>query len=229
MAETVELKMQDRQGHGTRQARRLRKRGQVPAVLYGHGEKTLSLSLAADELSKAIRHGARVVDVSHAGKTEKALIRDVQWDPLGHDILHVDFYRVSEHERITLDVRLELRGTAPGVTAGGVLDQPLHSLHIECPVLSVPEMIRVNIGELQIDGVIHVKDVAVPAGVVVKNDPEAIIVQVKPPMVEEAAPAPGVAAPTAETAEPEVIGRVRPAEGGEEEEKDEKKEKKEKK
>src|SRR5207302_1458971 len=69
MAETVELKTQDRAEHGTRHARRLRKSGQVPAVLYGHGEKTLALALSADDLSKAIRHGARVVDISHNGNT----------------------------------------------------------------------------------------------------------------------------------------------------------------
>ncbi len=208
MAEVVTLTTQDRGEHGTRQARRLRRQGLVPAVLYGHGEKTVSLSLSADALSKAIRLGARVVDLSHDGTTEKALIRDLQWDALGHDILHVDFARVSEHERITIDVRLELRGTAPGVTAGGMLDQPLHNLHIECPVLSVPEVIRVAINELQIDGAIHVKDLTLPPGVVVKNDPEAIVVQVKPPIVE-AEPVPAAAAPVAEQAEPEVIGRQR--------------------
>lgn len=217
MAEVAVLNSQERAGHGTRQARRLRKDGRVPGVLYGHGEKTISLTVVADDLNKAIRHGARVVDLAHAGKTEKALIRDVQWDPLGHDIMHVDFYRVSEHERITIDVRLELRGTAPGVTAGGVLDQPLHTLHVECPVLSVPDVIRVQINELQIEGAIYVKDLTVPPGVVVKNDPEAIVVQVRPPMAEPEAPAAAAAPVAAEQAEPEVIGRRVAAEEGEEE------------
>src|SRR5262249_13884743 len=97
------------------------------------------------------------------------------------------------------------RGTAPGTTAGGVLDQPLHSLHIECPAISVPESIRVNVGELQIDQAIHVGDLKLPEGVKVLNDPDAIVVQVTAPVAEpEVAPA---AAPVAETAEPEVIGR----------------------
>ena len=93
-----------------------------------------------------------------------------------------------------------------------MLDQPLHSLHIECPVLSVPEVIRVPIGELQIDQAIHVKDVKVPPDVTVKNDPEAIVVQVRPPVVEEEAPAAPVVPGAEAAAEPEVIGRVRPAE-----------------
>jgi large subunit ribosomal protein L25 len=219
MAEAVKLTTKDRSGHGTRHARRLRRSGQVPAVLYGHGEETLSLSLPADDLHKAIRHGARVVDLEHAGKTEKALIRDLQWDPLGHDILHVDFFRVSEHERILVDVRLELRGTAIGTAGGaGALDQPLHNLRIECPALSVPEVIRVNIAELQLNQALHVKDLVVPPGVVVKNDPEAIVVQVRP-VVVEAAPTPAAATPAAEQAEPELIGRQKAAAEEEEPEK----------
>ena len=91
------------------------------------------------------------------------------------------------------------------MTAGGSLDQPLHNLEIECLAISVPESIRVNIGELQIEGVIHVRDLVLPPGVVSKADPDAVVVQVHPPVVEVEAPA--AAAPVAEQAEPEVIGR----------------------
>jgi large subunit ribosomal protein L25 len=124
----------------------------------------------------------------------------------------VDFARVSADERITIEVRLELRGTAPGVTAGGSLDQPLHSIEVECLALSVPESIRVNIGELQIDGVIHVRDLTLPAGVVAKTDPDAVVVLVHPPVAEVEA----AAVPAGEQAEPEVIGRQRAEEGEEE-------------
>ncbi len=204
MAESVELLAQDREGHGTKGARKMRRQGKVPAVVYGHKEKTVSLTVSADELYKAIRHGVRVVDLKQSSGVQKALIRDVQWDPLGHDILHVDFARVAADERITLDVRVELRGTAPGVAAGGVVVQLIHNLSVECLVIAVPESIRVNIGELQMDQVIHVKDLVVPEGIVVKNDPEAIIVQVVAKVVEVApAAAPGAVA--AEQAEPEVI------------------------
>jgi large subunit ribosomal protein L25 len=205
MAESVVLVTKPRQSRGSKEARRMRRSGMVPGVLYGHGEETLAVTLSGDDLAKAIRHGARVVDLDQAGKLEKALIREIQWDPIGHDILHVDFARVAADERITIDVRLELRGTAPGVTAGGSLDQPLHNLEIECLALSVPESIRVNIGELQIEGVIHVKDLVLPAGVTTKVDPDAVVVQVRPPMVEAEAPA--AAAVPGEQAEPEVIGR----------------------
>jgi large subunit ribosomal protein L25 len=212
MADVVVLKATGRSGRGTHKARRQRRQGTVPAVLYGHGEATLSLSLVSDDLHKAIRRGARVVDLEQQGKVEKVLIRDVQWDPLGHDILHVDFARVSADERIVIEVRLELRGTSPGVTAGGVLDQPLHNLEVECLAISVPESIRVNIGELQIGDVIHVRDLLLPEGVVAKADPDAVVVHVIAPVVEAEAPAAPV---EGEQAEPEVIGRQK-AEGSEE-------------
>lgn len=202
MAESVTLDAKSREGSGSRAARKLRKQGLVPGVVYGHKEATVSIALGHDELMKAIRHGVRVLDLNAGGKVEKTLIRDVQWDAFGNDILHVDFARVSADERITLDVRIDLRGIAPGVTGGGVLVQPIHNLHIECPVIAVPESIRVNIGELQIDQAIHVRDLKLPDGVVVKNDPDAIVVQVSP-QVEEAE----AGAATGETAEPEVIGR----------------------
>lgn len=208
MADSVALTAQERTDHGTRASRKLRKKGMVPAVVYGHKQATVSVSVPAEELARAIRQGARLIQLKQGSATESALIRDLQWDPLGHDILHVDFTRVSVDERITVDVRIELRGTSPGVTAGGVLNQPLHNLSIECLAVSIPDSIRVNIGELQIEQAIHVREIKLPEGAVVKNDPEAIVVQVTPPQDEEAE--------LGEQAEPELIGRKAEKEEGEE-------------
>lgn len=204
MAESVLLVAQPRPGRGTRQARKLRKEGLIPAVVYGHKEETLSLAVPRDELYRAVRHGTRVVDLQAGSSSEKALIREVQWDHLGHDILHVDFTRVSADERIAIEVRLELRGTAPGLAQGGVLDQALHTLKVECPALSPPDSIRVNLGELMLGQAIHVRDLKLPEGVTALTDADAVVIQVVQKKVEEEAAAPA-AAPT--TAEPEVIGR----------------------
>ncbi len=203
MAESVVLDAQERTTKGTREARRLRKQGKVPAVVYGHGEGTVSVTLPADQLSKAIRQGARVIDLKQGEKVQKALIRELQWDPFGQEILHADFARVSADERILLDVRVELRGTAPGVTAGGVLVQQIHNLHVECSVINVPESIRVNVGDMQMDQIMHVRDLVLPEGVTVKNDPDAIVAQITQKVVEGETPA----APAAEQAEPELIGK----------------------
>jgi large subunit ribosomal protein L25 len=204
MADSVKLVTQKRDPKGSAEARRLRRRGLIPAVLYGHKEATVPLAISREEFAAILRHHTRVVDLQNEGKQEKALIREVQWDHLGHDVLHVDFTRVAEHERIKIEVRIELRGTAPGTTGGGVLDQPLHSLNIECPAISVPESIRVNVGELQIDQSIYVRDLKLPPGVTVLNDPDAVVVHMTAPLAE---PEVAAAAPAAETAEPEVIGR----------------------
>jgi large subunit ribosomal protein L25 len=214
MAEVVLLVAQPREGKGSRRACRLRKQGLIPAVVYGHKEATLALSVNGDELSKAVRHGTRIVDLQAGGKTEKALIKEVQWDHLGHDILHVDFARVSADERITIEVRLELRGIAPGIATGGVLDQPLHTLKVSCPALSPPESIRVNLGELQLGQAIHVRELKLPEGVAAVTDPDAVVIQVVAKAVEEVVTPAAAAAPT--SAEPEVIGRKAAEEEGEE-------------
>jgi large subunit ribosomal protein L25 len=181
----------------------------VPAVLYGHKQETVALSVPAEETAWAIRHGARVVDLKVESGVESALIAEVQWDHLGKELVHIDFQRVSRDERIKLTVPIELRGTPPAA-AVGVLEQPLHTLHIECLVTAVPESIRVPIQELQVGSAIHVRDLHLPEGVVVLDDPDAIVLQLKAPVVEAEAPA----AP-AGPAEPEVIGRAKEEEAEE--------------
>jgi large subunit ribosomal protein L25 len=203
MAQTVVLPAEPRSEHGTRIARRLRRNGRVPAVIYGHKEATVPVTVPGEELLRAIRHGSRIIELKQADRSETALIREVQWDPLGHDILHVDFARVAADEKVTLPVPITLRGTAPGVVAGGVLNQFVHTLNVECLVTAIPDSIRINIGELQLEQSLHIRDLKLPEGVTVTGDPDAIIVQVVAKQVDEAAPA----APTAEQAEPEIIGR----------------------
>jgi large subunit ribosomal protein L25 len=212
MAETVALTLQPRAERGSKKAARLRQRGLVPAIVYGHKEATAAVTLPLEQLEAAVRHGTRVFDLQADGKTEKAVITELQWDHLGKTILHVDFKRVSKDERIKVHVPLELRGIAPGVTGGGILDQPLHTLEVECLALSIPDSIRVVIGELQLDQAIHVRDLRLPEGVRPVTDADAVVVQVTAPRAE-AAP---VAAEATERAEPEVIRPERPAEEAEE-------------
>lgn len=210
MAESVELVTQSREGSGSRAARALRRQGLIPAVLYGHQEETLSIALPREPIERAIRHGVHVVSLKTNGNAQKALIRDLQWDFLGKELLHIDFYRIREGERVQVTVSFELRGIAPGATTG-VVEQPLHQVQIECPADSIPENIRVNIGQLQLGQSIKVKDLTLPEGVKVLAEPDALVVHVVAKEEEkEAAPA----APTAEgaAAEPERIGRQKPVE-----------------
>jgi large subunit ribosomal protein L25 len=218
MADSVSLSIEPREGKGTQGARKLRRTGKVPGVIYGHKEATVSVVLSTEDLDKALRSGARVVDLKIGGKTEKALISEVQRDHLGMELIHVDFKRVSADERVTVGVRVELRGQSPGVTAGGILDQPIHVLSVECLVTAVPDSIRVNVDKMQIGSVLHVKDITLPAGVTTTIDPDSVIVQVKAPVADDAtAAAPGEVLPGA--AEPEVITRKAPEAEPEEEKK----------
>jgi large subunit ribosomal protein L25 len=128
----------------------------------------------------------------------------------------VDFRRVSKDERVRTTVEIELRGVAPGTTAGGVLDQPLHKIHIECPAMSIPESIRVKIDQLVVGQAIHVKELDLPAGVKALEDPDLVVVQVKLQQVE--LPEPTAVAPTEATvAEPEVITKKKEKPAEEEE------------
>jgi large subunit ribosomal protein L25 len=209
MAESLVLVFEKREGRGTRQAGKLRKLGKVPAVLYGHKEETLSVAVPAEQVALMIRQGAPVVDIQSEKGVEKAQIMDLQWDHLGKEVLHVDFKRVSADERIETDVTLEIKGTAPGLAEGGVLDQPMHSLRVECPAISVPKTIRVSIAELMLGQAIHVKEVKLPEGVKALDDPDAVVIHVTKPQDE--AEAAGEAA--AGAAEPEVITARKKEEG----------------
>src|SRR5439155_12441779 len=206
--ETVSLATQPRTGHGKRIARRLRKEGLVPAVIYGHKQATVAVALGKKDLDTALRHHARVVDLRIDGRTETAVIQEVQHDHLGKEVLHVDFKRVSKDERIEVAVPIELKGVPAGVGHGGVLDQPLHELDVECLAIAIPENIRVSIGDLQIGQAIHVKDLTLPEGVKVLNDPEAVVVQLRAFLAEPEPTAAAAAEPTEPTAaEPEIVGR----------------------
>ena len=203
-------------GYGERLLRRLPtpERREISEVLKA-AEHAASLTRQLLAFSRRQVLQPRVLDLNAGGKVEKALIREVQWDHLGKDLLHVDFARVSADERVEVTVPLEIRGTAAGIAQGGVLDQPIHTLNIECLAISLPESIRVNVGELQLGQAIHIRELVLPPGVKALGDPDAIVVQVRAKEVE-----PEVAAPVevAEQAEPEVIGRQKP-EAEEEEEK----------
>jgi large subunit ribosomal protein L25 len=212
MAEIVSLKAQPRSGSGSRAAAKDRKQGLIPGIVYGHKEANVSVTVNAEELDRAVRvQHARVLNLQLGGKTETVLIRELQWDHLGRTMLHVDFARVSESDRVRVTVPVELRNT-PKVTGGGVLDQPLHTLHIECSPAKIPEAIRIDITNLTLGAPIHVRELSLPEGVKVIEALEAVVVQLKLPGAEPTA----AAIPTEPGAGPEVIKKEKKAEEEEE-------------
>ncbi|MDR3110029.1 MAG: 50S ribosomal protein L25 [Planctomycetaceae bacterium] len=163
MAKAFQLTVSVRDTHGKRRNRRMRESGFVPAVLYGHKQDTVSLSIKADEIDAAIRHGNRFVALA-GGLNEKAFIKSCQWDTWGTTVLHVDFTRASEHEKIQVTLPVELHGEAPGVKEGGVVKLLLHELRLECEAADVPEKIAVNINHLEFNQVLTVSDIKLPTG-----------------------------------------------------------------
>jgi large subunit ribosomal protein L25 len=184
MSQSVTLKAAPRTGTGSRAATKLRKQGLVPGVVYGHKKDTASVAVSAEELDRAIRvlH-VRMLDLEVDGTPETVLVREVQWDAFGKQMIHVDFERKSRTDRVKVTVPVELRN-APKATGGGVLDQPLHKLHIECLLGSIPEAIRIDITNLTLGNPIHVRELTLPEGVQVLEAPEAVVVQLKLPGVE---------------------------------------------
>lgn len=193
------LNVQIREQTGTNAVKKVRKAGFTPAVLYGHGQESMSLSIPKDELQAAIRHGSQLVELDGAVQ-DSALIREVQWDTFGYEVVHFDLIRVRAGEKVEVSVALSVRGEAPGIKDGGVVEIPLHEIAIECPAGSIPSEIKININNLELGDSIKVADLELPEGASVITDSEIVVVQCVEPTVvdEEAAEAvPG---------EPEVIG-----------------------
>jgi|YNPMSStandDraft_1061717.scaffolds.fasta_scaffold00904_15 large subunit ribosomal protein L25 len=203
------LKAIVRNSRGTRAARKLRHQGLVPAIIYGHKQENVPVAVPRHDIDHIVRvQHSRMITLDVNGHTETVLIREVQWDVFGREIIHVDFERKTAAEKVRVVVPIELRNV-PKQSGGAVLDQPLHTVHVECPLGNIPEVIRVDITHLSVGHPIHVKDLVVPEGVRILEQPEAVVVQLKMPGAAEAA-----AAPTAEIAPaaPEVIKKERKTE-----------------
>jgi large subunit ribosomal protein L25 len=210
------LHVEKRKSFGKRNNERLRRAGRLPAILYGHGEEAVSLTLAADQFEASLRHGAKVVDLD-GDANGKALLQDVQWDAFLQQVLHVDLLRVRAGEMVKIDVPIELRGESPGVLNGGVIEQVIHSIEIEVALDVIPDKLHISIKNLQIDGHLTAKDIFdLPAGAKILSDEDAMIVHCILPVTEEE-PA---AAEEGATAEPEVIGKGKEEEEEEAEEKE---------
>ncbi len=197
MADVLEVSKRDAQGK--RLMRRLRGSGFVPAILYGHGEANVSLSVPRPQLMSTIRRGHKLVDLK-GELSEQALIRAVQWDTYGVDVLHVDFTRVSLGEKVKITVAIELRGEAPGAKEGGVVELVIHDVEIECPVDAIPDKFELRVGNLHLGQSLTLADLPLPEGARLLGDPESIVVHCVTPKASEE----DLAAPL-EAIEPELI------------------------
>ena len=212
MAKVSSLKAEPRNALGSNATRKCRKNGQLPAVIYGHKKETLSVTIPETEFVHLFKHGSHLFELQVGSQKETVLVKKAQYNYLGTDLIHVDFNRVDLNERVTVQVPLILKGTPVGTQAGGVLQQSLMSLEIECVVTDIPENIRVNVAKLGLNEQLKAKDVELPTGAKLKTEAELIVAAVAEVKEEVSAAAP-VEGATA--AEPEVIskGKEEEAEG----------------
>jgi large subunit ribosomal protein L25 len=200
MIETIEVKNRD--VLGSWKVRKLRAAGQIPAILYGHGEANIPLSVSRETVAKLLKHGSKLVALT-GDVTDTALLREVQWDSLGTSVVHLDFARVSQSESVEVSLPVHLHGEAPGAVGSGQLRFVTHEVTIRCPAASLPEFLMVDIGHLQLGQAIHVSEMKLPEGASAVTPGSVVVVQVVSP-TEQSEEATGGAV------EPELIRKEKP-------------------
>lgn len=210
MASKTTLKAKPRPGSGKGDNRKLRVAGEVPGVVYGHGEQTRSVALNAHELEllfSRIHAENTVVNLEVEGEKQpiKALVREVQKHPARGNVLHVDFYQIHAGEMIHLQVPIHFVGTPIGVRNGGILQHTMDELDIRVSADNIPDRIDVDVSNLNINQSVHVSELNVPAGVEVLDAGDRSVCSVSPPQAGIVDAPVAVEAPT--TGEPEVIKR----------------------
>ena len=163
---------------GSIKSKKSRRAGLIPAILYGHKQDNLMLFLDRKEFWKVINARTKMVNLKMDGAEETAIIKEVQFDTFGKEILHADFIRTDLTEKISTKLSVVLYGTSQGVREGGVLDHALKEIEVECLPAEVPDNIRIDISELAIGDTIHIADLALPDSVKALGSPDAIVVSV---------------------------------------------------
>ena len=230
--EKITLKATTREESGKSVCKHLRREGRIPAVVYKDGKKGINLHVDNKELWHTLHTGAGenaiiTMEIDAEGKhsTKTVIVKDVQVDPVNDRFIHVDFCEISLTEKLKVQVPITLKGEAVGVLEEkGVMTQGVWELEVECLPTAIPAHLDVNVSELKLGDAIHVKDIKIPEGVKVLDDPEQVVVSVTlPKEEEEEVTAEGAEAEGAE--EPEVIKKGKKEEELEEGAEEERKEK----
>lgn len=210
------MKVKGRKELGTRNVKHLRKEGWIPGIIYGHGEESKPIMIKEEELTGVLHNlhsEATLLDLDYEGKKLQVLMREVSRNPLTEKLLHVDFQHIHENEEINVHVILEFVGEPKGVEEGGILNIEHRDLIVRCLPKDIPEKIVADVTELEIGHSIHIKDLQIPEGVKVEEDPSSTVVNILSPRklievkpVEEEIPI------GEEAEEPEVITKEEAAE-----------------
>jgi len=206
----VVLSARNRQSKGSVEARKIRRSGRIPAVLYGRSGKAISIDLDALEFANGIKNisESTIVKVEVDGKSYDAFVKDTQRNIIDGNILHVDFYEVESGIALRARVSINLKGNAIGVREGGVLEFPLHEIEVECLPKDLPERIEIDISTLGLNQSIHVRDIPLANTIRLISASDQVVALVKyakeqaatTPTEGEAAAAAGTAAAAPEAA-----------------------------
>jgi large subunit ribosomal protein L25 len=203
----VVLQAKNRQKMGSAESRRIRRDGRIPAVIYGRSGKALSVDLDSVEFIQGVKgiSESTIVTVQVDGTSHDAFVKATQRNIINGKILHIDFYEVESGVALRAKVSLHLHGNPIGVREGGILENPMHEIEIECLPKDLPERIEIDISGLKVNQSMHVRDIPLAEGIRLLSNPEQVVALVKFAKAEAAAPAaeaaaeaaPGVAAPAA--------------------------------
>ncbi len=192
MAQQIKLSATTRKETGKGVAKRMRREGKLPAVVYGHKTDPIHLTLETKQLLTLLGGGkgeSSLINLSvdgNGGPSEKTvMIKELQVNPLTRHCLHVDFFEVSMDEELTLSLPINLTGEAAGVEMGGILQQVRREIEIKCLPSDIPDSISIDVSALNIGDSVHLKDISLPSGIKVMDDEDLTIVTILAPAVEK--------------------------------------------
>jgi large subunit ribosomal protein L25 len=213
--EKVKLIVKQRDAAGSRASRRLRREGLIPGVLYGHGNPAQSLAVEPAALREALsteagRHAVLEITFEGQKKVHRAIVKELELDKVKHNVIHLDLEEVRLDQVVESQVAVHFEGTSAGVKMGGMLDETTREVTVRGLVTDIPEHLAADISELGLGDSLHVSDLAVPDGLEVLDDPEAVLCSILAPRKLEPEEEEALeAAEEAPEAEPEVVGRHR--------------------
>ncbi|MFH1719685.1 MAG: 50S ribosomal protein L25 [Planctomycetota bacterium] len=215
MAKTLILKAEVRERTGSKAVHKMRKQGSIPAIVYGHKQEPVAISLDAHDFAEGLHHGLRLMDVQIGKKKEKVIVKELQYDHLGRKLIHADLMRVDMTENIKVTVPIELKGIAAGTHEGGIIEEHVDHLEIECRPTDIPEAIVVSVKDVHVGSAIHAGEIGLPSGVKLISSPETLLVTCHLVAAAKTTEELEEEVPTA----PEVIGEAKEPEGEAQEEK----------
>ena len=185
MSKFEKLNVDIRKEHGTSAARRARLQNKVPAVVYHSGVEATPLSVDKISLNKALRTGQMIFEVNVEDKNQFVLVKEIQYHPVTDEIMHIDFQKVKEDEKISLEVAIRSTGEAQGVKLGGLLVQMLNSVTIKCKPAEIPEFLEIDVKDMEMNTNLFVKDITLPEDVEMITAEDIAVVSVQEPKEEK--------------------------------------------